>query len=140
MRNFPGWSEGAILESLTLPPLTLDCLKAYARVSGDDAEAHVDPEAARAMGFPNAFAHGLLSMAWLGRLLSGQVPVDRIRTFSVRFTAPVFVGDTLICSGVVGRCEQHGAERLIHLDLKVVDGQGTLKLTGTAVVTAQTPD
>jgi len=136
MDNFPNRGVGSELVSLTLPPLTLETLRAYAEVSGDNAQAHIDSQAARDMGFPDAFAHGLLSMAWLGRLLTDQIPVHMLKSYSVRFTAPVYVGEVLICSGLVTTSDVVDGHLRLEIDLKVADDSGALKLAGKAVVAA----
>jgi len=134
MDKFAHWQPGAVLPPLCLPPLTLDTLKAYGQASGDNAEAHIDPEVARAMGFPDAFAHGLLTMAWLGRLLTDQAPAPFLKSYSVRFTAPVFVGEELTCSAVIGSRESVADQLHFLLDLQVVNGEGAVKLAGKATI------
>ncbi|MFA5630378.1 MAG: MaoC/PaaZ C-terminal domain-containing protein [Porticoccaceae bacterium] len=134
MEKFAHWQTGTVLPPLHLPPLTLDTLKTYAIASGDHAEAHVDPDVARAMGFPHAFAHGLLTMAWLGRLLTDQAPAPLLKSYSVRFTALVFVGEELTCSAVVSGREADAEQVRFELDLQVVNGEGEVKLAGKATV------
>jgi acyl dehydratase len=65
---------GAELPPLTLPPLTRHTLALYCGASGDHNPIHVDIDFAKAAGLPDVFAHGMLSMAWLGRLLTNWVP------------------------------------------------------------------
>ena len=61
------WNAGEELPSITLPPVTrLDLIK-YAGASGDYNPIHtIDEEAARA-GLPGVIAHGMLTMAVMGR-------------------------------------------------------------------------
>ncbi|MGO8949094.1 MAG: MaoC/PaaZ C-terminal domain-containing protein [Ktedonobacterales bacterium] len=90
--------------------LRLDCLvtqeqiDAYAEVSGDHNPIHVDPEAARAVGLDGTIAHGMLSMAFAGRVLTNWLygQAERggwIRRLHVRFQAMVRPGDSLSCFG-----------------------------------------
>ena len=124
-----GWAVGTTLPELRLPPLTLEALQDYADVSGDDAAVHLDPAAAQAYGFPTAFAHGLLSMALLGRLLTARFAAHEIRHFSVRFSAPLYVGESLVCSAAVAE-----AGDTLVLALEARNAEGELKLAGRAVV------
>jgi acyl dehydratase len=125
------WPVGARLPALRLPPLTLEDFRLYADASGDDAAVHLDPAAAQAFGFRTAFAHGLLSMALLGRQLTSCFAPDEIRHFSVRFSAPLYVGEALICTAVV---VEAGGETSFQLE--ACNEAGELKLSGRAVVAA----
>jgi acyl dehydratase len=70
------------------------------RLSGDPNPLHVDPDAARAVGFDRPILHGLCTMgivchAAMGALF-GNDPVGLTR-MACRFTAPVFPGDSIRC-------------------------------------------
>jgi len=134
MTNYARWQLGSSLPDLRLPPVTLEMLRAYAAASGDNADVHIDPQAARDMGFPNAFAHGLLTMAWLGRLLTDQAPAPLLKSYSVRFTAPVFVGEELTCRAAVTNREADAEQMHFTLGLQVVNGEDELKLAGKATI------
>lgn len=71
------------------------------RLSGDDNPLHVDPEFARAAGFPKPILHGLATYGHVGRAISKALRGDSsvsIKTMDCRFTAPVFPGDVLSIS------------------------------------------
>ena len=71
------------------------------RLSGDDNPLHVDPEFARAAGFPRPILHGLATYGHIGRAISRGFSGDTstsIKTMDCRFTAPVFPGDVLSIS------------------------------------------
>lgn len=89
---------------------------------------------AKSAGLDDAFAQGMLSMAYLGRLLTNWVPQDRIRTFNVRFAAitPVLAQPT--AQGQVTEITEHDGERLATLEVAVTLADGTVTLAGTAVV------
>jgi acyl dehydratase len=67
-------------------------LKAYADASGDQNPIHQNEEFAVAVGLPNVIAHGMLTMALVGKYVSdwagGAVAV---KEFSARFVKPVIV-------------------------------------------------
>ncbi|MEW5628458.1 MULTISPECIES: MaoC/PaaZ C-terminal domain-containing protein [Streptomyces] len=121
-------------DSLTLqaPKITRSALALYAGASGDHNPVHIDTDACAAVGIPDVFAHGMLSMAYLGRLLTDWVPQERVRSFGVRFSAITPVNATPVCTGTVTRVE----DGLAHLDLTVELPDGTVTLLGSAVVTA----
>lgn len=125
---------GDALPSFTTPPITRHLLALYCGASNDHNPIHVDLDFARAAGFPDVFAHGMLSMAWLGRLLTNWVPPDRIREFGVRFTAITQLGERITCSGTVTEVYEEGGERRARLAIQTANEAGQLKLVGDAVV------
>ncbi|WP_137042829.1 MaoC/PaaZ C-terminal domain-containing protein [Pseudolabrys sp. FHR47] len=68
------------------------------RLSGDDNPLHAEPAFARAAGFPRPILHGLATMGVAGHALlktvCGYDPA-RLASMAVRFSAPVFPGETI---------------------------------------------
>ena len=64
---------------LTLPPINRTTLALFAGASGDHNQIHIDIDFARQAGMPDVFAHGMLSMAYLGRLLTQWVDQRQLR-------------------------------------------------------------
>lgn len=125
---------GTELPALELPPLTRLMLALYCGASGDHNPIHVDSDFARAAGQPDVFAHGMLSMAWLGRLLTDWVPQTAIRDFSVRFAALTQVGERIRCTGRVTEVFTADGERRARLAIQTANEAGVVKLQGEAVV------
>jgi acyl dehydratase len=125
---------GSALPALTLPPLTRLTLALYCGASGDHNPIHVDIDFAKKAGYDDVFAHGMLSMAWLGRLLTNWVPQAQIREFGVRFTALTRVGEVIRCTGVVTELFEAGGERRARLSIQTANTDGQVKLLGDAVV------
>ena len=127
--------EGERIPSLT-KRVTQEQINAYADVSGDHNPIHLDPAAARSVGLEGTIAHGMLSMAFLGQLLTNWLAtqperggwVTRLR---VRFQAMVSPGDTITCSGALGPVTD-GVQRL---DLWINNQRGERVTTGDADVT-----
>ena len=67
-------------------------LKAYADASGDQNPIHQNEEFALSVGLPNVIAHGMLTMALVGKYVTdwagGSVAVKEL---SARFVKPVIV-------------------------------------------------
>ena len=118
----------------TFPPITRHKLALYCGASGDHNPIHVDIDFARAAGFPDVFAHGMLVMACLGQSLTDAVPADRIRSFATRFAAITQLGAKLTCEGTVAELFEHAGERRARLTLTTKDERGEVKLAGEAVI------
>lgn len=68
------------------------------RLSGDYNTLHADPDVASSAGFPRPILHGLATYGMAAHaVLRGVTGYDssRIRNFAVRFTSPVFPGETV---------------------------------------------
>jgi len=68
------------------------------RLSGDYNVLHVDPEVARAAGFHRPILHGLCTFGMAAHAVLRECcnyNAACLRRFSVRFTSPVFPGETL---------------------------------------------
>ncbi|HIG39653.1 MAG: MaoC/PaaZ C-terminal domain-containing protein [bacterium] len=68
------------------------------RLSGDYNPLHIDPESARFGGFDEPILHGLCTFGHCGQLLLNSFcgsDARKFRKIKVRFSAPVFLNDTL---------------------------------------------
>lgn len=123
----PGVFVGMELPGLQMAPITRKTLALFAGASGDHQPTHIDIDAARAKGRPDVIAHGMLLMAYLGRMLTDWVPQEKIRSYQARFVAMTPVHAVATCQG-----------RIIAMD----DGMATVDLSihladGTTVVRAE---
>jgi acyl dehydratase len=125
---------GTELPQLELPPISRTTLALFAGASGDHNPIHLDIDVAKSAGLDDVFAQGMLSMAYLGRLLTNWVPQEKIRSFEVRFAAITPLHGAPTCRGHVTAVETLGGETLATLELAVVLSDGTLTLSGHAVV------
>jgi len=125
---------GDTLPALTLPPVDRTTLALFAGASNDHNPIHIDIDFARKAGQVDVFAHGMLSMAWLGRLLTQWVDQRQLRHFGVRFTGITHLGHIVTCSGkVVEKFEAEG-ERRVKLEIQTASQHGDVKVVGDAIV------
>ena len=67
-------------------------LKAYADASGDQNPIHQNEEIAISVGLPNVIAHGMLTMALVGKFVTDWAGGSaQVKEFSARFIKPVIV-------------------------------------------------
>jgi acyl dehydratase len=133
-RSFDTVAVGERLPSLEVPAVTRAALALYAGASGDHNPIHIDIDYAREAGLPDVFAHGMLSMAWLGRLLTEWTPQQTIREFNVRFTALTRVGERIVCTGRVADKLERNGERLVRVVVETANDAGEVKLSGDALI------
>jgi acyl dehydratase len=67
-------------------------LKAYADASGDQNPIHQNEEFALSVGLPNVIAHGMLTMALVGKYVTDWAGgAASVKEYSARFIKPVIV-------------------------------------------------
>lgn len=135
--NARDWNDiqvGDKIPLLQLSPLSRLTLALYCGSSGDHNPIHVDSDFAKSAGLPDVFAHGMLSMAWLSRVLTNWVPQSAIREFSVRFAALTQVGELITCTAEVTEKFFVNGEQRVRLAMMTANEAGQIKLTGDAVV------
>lgn len=132
--NFDAIAVGDTLPVLTLAPINRTTLALFAGASGDHNAIHIDIDYARRAGMPDVFAHGMLSMAYLGRLLTQWVDQRQLRSFGVRFVGITHLGHQITCNGkVVEKFEADGEQR-VKVEVQTVNQYGEIKIVGDAVV------
>jgi len=90
------WSDvevGTELPALSVPLQRVN-LVMYAGASGDFNPIHWNERFAKAVGLPDVIAHGMLTMASAGRVVTDWVgDPGAVVEYGVRFTRPVVVPD-----------------------------------------------
>lgn len=136
-----------VAEGDELPPLSVRVTRAdlvrYAGASGDFNPIHWSDRVASSAGLPGVIAHGMLTMALGGRLVTNWVgDPAAIRHYGVRFTRPVVVPDddegTLVeLRGKVTKVADEDGARLATVAITAtVDGRTVL---GRAVADVRVP-
>jgi acyl dehydratase len=123
-------APGTELPPLEIAPISRATLALFAGASGDHNPIHIDLDVARSAGLDDVFAHGMLSMAYLGRLLTQWMPQSRLRSWTVRFAAITPIHAQPTCEGRVVSVEND----LATVELVVRLSDGTVTLTGSAIV------
>ena len=125
---------GAELARDSYPAVTRYALAMYAGASGDDNPIHLDIDHARAAGFPDVFAHGMLIMGYMGRTLRGVAGTRTLVSFSTRFSAITWVGNEITCTATLSGREDTDKGPVARIALVAADQHGEVKLKGEATV------
>ncbi|HEX7823273.1 MAG TPA: MaoC/PaaZ C-terminal domain-containing protein [Mycobacterium sp.] len=125
---------GTELPTLQIAPISRTTLALFAGASGDHNPMHVDIDVAKSAGLDDVFAHGMLSMAYLGRLLTDWVDLQAIRSYRVRFASITPIHGKPTATGTITAIDDVDGERRATIDLTVALSDGTVTLTGDAVV------
>ena len=132
--TFDAVEVGDELPPLTVPPVTRQTLAVYCGASGDHNPVHVDIDFAKAAGLDDVIAHGMLIMAYTGRLLTNWAPQAAIRSFDTRFLAMTRIGDEITATGRVVEKFNNGDGDYVRIDLGTRDQRGESKTVGSAVL------
>ena len=130
----PTIEKGQELPPLTLPPISRTMLALFAGASGDHNPIHIDIDFARKAGMVDVFAHGMLSMAWLGRLLTRWLPQSQLRQLNARFTSISHLQNIITCRGTVTEVFEQDGEQLAKIELSTKNQYGETKILADAVV------
>ncbi|BFM17340.1 MaoC family dehydratase [Maricurvus nonylphenolicus] len=125
---------GTEIPALELPPINRTTLALFAGASGDHNPIHIDIDFAKKAGMPDVFAHGMLSMAYLGRMLTAWQPQSTLRKFSNRFAAITHLQDVITCSGKVVEIIEQDGEKLARCEIQAAKASGEQTLIGEALV------
>lgn len=139
------WEDLRVGHRATSPGRTLTeaDLIAFAGLSGDYNQLHVDAVYAASKGFEGRrVVHGLLGQAigsglytrtWLGT--GTQLNMVAMLEIDWHFRAPIFIGDTLTCTVEIGELrETSKADRgLVRLTRQLHNQEGTLVQDGWSV-------
>lgn len=132
--KFDAIQVGDSLPPLTLAPINRTTLALFAGASGDHNAIHIDIDYARKAGATDVFAHGMLSMAYLGRLLTQWVDQRQLRQWGVRFVGITHLGHQITCTGKVVEKFTVDGEQRVKLEIQTTNQYGDSKILGDAVV------
>lgn len=125
---------GYALPPLDMPPLSRTTLALYAGASGDHNPIHIDIDFARKAGMVDVFAQGMLSAAYLGRLLTRWVPQQNIRSLGMPFVGITHRYPAVRCTGRVAEKFEAEGEQRVRLEITTANQYGEAKITAEAVV------
>jgi len=105
-------------------------LALYAAASGDHNPLHLDEQVASEVGFEKPVVHGMLSMAFLARMLTSHFGVGAIAHLHTRFTGVVIRGQTLQFQAKL----EQVVDQVAHYQLSVSNENGAGVIEGSAQI------
>jgi acyl dehydratase len=131
---------GDELPLLVKGPIQQIQLTRYAGASGDFNPIHQDDEFARAAGMGGVFAHGMLSMGFVGQVVTDWAGPGQVRKLGVRFVGLVRLKDTITCRGRVLAKSSKDDVHLVDLEVWAENDKGDKVVAGKATVVLPTRD
>jgi acyl dehydratase len=124
-------------------PVTAVDLALYAAASGDHNPLHLDMEVAHTAGFEKPLVHGMLTMAYAGRLLTERFGLLAVQSLATRFVSAAKLGDTIVLQGTLTGTTGTTGTTGVTGDVAVYqllarNGAGSELLTGLAKVKMST--
>ena len=119
--------------------ITAKDIALFGEVSGDMNPLHFDEEYAKGTIFKGRIAHGMLSVSFLSTVLGTKLPGAGaiFMSASVRFKAPVRIGDTVIATCQVREIDMAKGRVTFDClckagDVVVIEGEAMLKVPSRA--------
>lgn len=132
--TFDAVEVGYELPTVSKPAITRTTLALFAGASNDHNPIHIDIDVAKKAGMDDVFAQGMLSMAYLGQVLTNWVSQTSLRSYRVRFGAITNLGDKINCNGKIVEKFSHDEEQRVRVEIQAANQNGEVKLIGEAVI------
>ena len=109
-------------------------VRAFAELTGDRNPIHLDEEYAASTRFGRRIAHGMLGASLISAVLANELPGRGTVYLSqtLKFTAPVFLGDTVTARVVVKHVRED--KPVVTLETVCTNDRGERVVEGEAVV------
>ncbi len=124
---------GDAIPILVKSPLSHLQLVRYAGASGDFNPLHTDPKIGELIGVGGIIGHGMLTMGFVGQMLSDYVGPAALRKFGVRFKGMTHLDDVITCTGTITEKYEADGEARIAGKVQAADQNGEVKVAGTFV-------
>jgi len=131
---FEDVNVGDQITPLHKEPVTRTQIVRYAGASRDFNPIHHDEPFAQSAGMGGVFAHGMMSMAFLGQMVKEWCGHERLKKMKVRFINLTRPGDTLTCKGKVTKKYQMGGENYIECEIFAQNQRNEIVTKGTATI------
>ena len=110
--------------------VTDELIRKFADVSGDHNPIHLDEEFAAKTRFGKRIAHGMLGASFISAVLGYKLSEQKVVYLSqtLKFIAPVFIGDTVTAKAVVKEIRED--KPIVTIETTCENQNGELLITG----------
>ena len=110
--------------------VTDELIRKFADVSGDHNPIHLDEDFAAKTRFGKRIAHGMLGASFISAVLGYKLSEQKVVYLSqtLKFVAPVFIGDTVTAKAVVKAIRED--KPIITIETTCENQNGELLITG----------
>jgi acyl dehydratase len=114
--------------------VTDELIRKFADVSGDYNPLHLDEEFAARTRFGKRIAHGMLGASFISAVLGYKLTENKIvyLSQSLKFVAPVFIGDTVTAKAVVKEIRED--KPIVTIETTCENQSGETVITGEAKI------
>ena len=114
--------------------VTDELVRKFADVSGDHNPIHLDDDFAAQTRFGQRIAHGMLSASFISAVLGYKMTDEKIvyLSQSLRFVAPVFLGDTVTARATVRAIRED--KPIVTIETVCENQKGETVVTGEAKI------
>ncbi len=108
-----------------------EMLDSFCGITGDLNPLHSDAGYARAEGYENRVAYGMITASFMSTLAGVYIPGERslIKEVKIKFAKPVYPGDRLVIEGEV--TDKNDTFKMIVLKVTMRNGKGEKVLRGS---------
>lgn len=111
--------------------VTEEMMQSFLTLSGDENPLHNDAEFAREQGYHDKVVYGLLTTAFISKLVGVLLPgrYCLLQGIDIKYSKPVYVGDILIVRGIVDELHESVQRMTVKVEIinqdekKVVKGK-----------------
>lgn len=105
--------------------VTQEMMDSFLAITGDNNPLHVRDSYAQERGFSSKLVYGMLTASFLSTLAGVYLPGKYclVHSVEVEFPQPVFVGDTLVISGIVTEKDERFRTITIKITIRKADGK-----------------
>ncbi|KRM12821.1 MaoC family dehydratase [Paucilactobacillus suebicus] len=116
--------------------VTKENIERFAEITGDQNPLHMDDEFASHTQFGGRIAHGMYSASLISAVIGMKMPGPGAVYLgqTLNFKAPVHFGDVLVAKATVAKIVQKSKFKIVTIDTKVTNQNGTVVTDGEATV------
>lgn len=114
--------------------ITEEMMHHFLAITGDVNPLHADIEYAKEKNYPSRVVYGMLTASFMSTLAGVYLPgkYSLIHSIEVKFTKPVFIGDTLTINGIIH--ERNDLFRLFTMKVTITNQDNVKVSRGTMKV------